>query len=838
MGLFSTKKKTVVSSAIYNLAGDKIEDFLRQAVLESVFLEETQNFAAHLSKAILNSEGFKIRRYISWCKKQPKGKEYCDLIGHMYISYGSTLEGSVLENLFKDSLDLPESQNVKIDFIETGLADYSYWGAKYLGENYPQYTDETLYSFVCDINNQTIIIHVFDSNQNEINTFSFIPTDYDPDEYYLYVAYQIYDLVPIYQEDNEGHIVHDLNNQPIIIGYEEPETLVEDLTYLIYARNTPSTDPNYNIAFEDLFSVYDTKVERDKFILPPVPFRLDNWQVSSAEETNVNDWKLYQLSKTACFKIFQDRSVYKKLDKNIVKNPSIDDLDYIYLVFGVSLNTKNWAGKQYLYETIASLYTQYINSGVTYIDIKAQGYRSNFEYRISWDKIEFGTMDANEEIFAYPDIHIPFQPMPEDQEPIQIFTNSKDKYAVFHTIDTKTITTGSEDHTHTYFTNGWTYFVHRKTVKSTQYSYYRVSNLIHYNRVHKSKEVRTWAQDAWYQKFTESVYERPTVRTEYEESPFIFPLQEDIYRKLPVLTQAQLSMSFAYLQFNCYEIQKIKWYQQSWFQTVIAVVILVIQAVTFYFSVGTTAAAGNAAGNAAGSTASSAASASLSQTAAQAVTQLIKMAATALIGTLVAKATIAILKALGVNNMIANILGTIAGIYASHAIGSWMNSATETSTLANEETVADTMMQKLAEDYAVEVTAVANTTSVPTIFTLFKDGMFNFVTSPMKILNFSLSVTESAVKGYYQDKFDELNKLAKQVSSLQEEVEKQEKLLADLSASSYSEWQKQMMLHKIQTSIRPEVYFTFSLMTGSEIADLTINSLDAYLDMSATLEYV
>ena len=188
--------------------------------------------------------------------------------------------------------------------------------------------------------------------------------------------------------------------------------------------------------------------------------------------------------------------------------------------------------------------------------------------------------------------------------------------------------------------------------------------------------------------------------------------------------------------------------------------------------------------------------------------------------------------------IIANIIGTIAGIYTASAIGSWMNSGAETSTLANEETFADTMMQKLAEDYAVEVTAVANTTSVPTIFTLFKDGVFSFITSPMKILNFSLSVTESAVKGYYQDKFDELNKIAKQVSYLQEEVEKQEKLLADLSASSYSEWQKQMMLHKIQTSIRPEVYFTFSLMTGSEIADLTINALDQYLDMSATLEYV
>ena len=836
MGLFSTKKKTVVSSAVYNLAGDKIEDFLRQAILESVFLEETQNFSTHLPKAILNSEGFKIRRYINWCKNQPKGREYCDLIGHMYISYGSTLENSVIENIFKTALNLPESQNVNIDSIQIELADYYYWGAKYLAENYSQYTDETLYDFTCDLNNQTIIIHVFDLNQNEIDTISFIASDYDPDEYYLYVAYQIYNLNPVYQDDGEGNLVLDEQNNPILIGYEEPdpETITEDLSYFIYARNTSVTDPNYNAALTELFSTLDSHTNHTTFILPPVPFRLDNWQVSSAQEENTNDWKLYQLSKTACFKIFQDRSVYKKLDKTILKNPSIDDLDYIYLVFGVSLNTKNWAGKQYLYETIASLYTQYVSTGAKYIDIKAQGYRSNFEYRISWDDIEFGTMSADEVFYTVDDnIQIPFSSA--HAEPITIFTNSKDKYAVFHTVDTSEVTYGSE-HTHIRFGNGWTYFVYRKTVYATTYSYYRVHNLVHYNRVHKGKEVRTRARDVWFQP-TENVTSYPELLTDYEESPFIFPLQEDLYRKLPVLTQAQLSMSFAYLQFNCYEIQKIKWYQSAWFTTVIAVVILVIQAVTFYFSVGTTAAAGNAAGSAA-SSAGSAAGATVSQSAAQAITQLVKMAATALIGTLVAKASVAILRALGVNNIIANIIGTIAGICAASAFGSWMNSATETSTLANEETFADTMMQKLAEDYAIEVTAVANTTSVPTIITLFKEGMFNFLTSPMKILNFSLSVTESAVKGYYQDKFDELNKLAKQVSYLQEETEKQEKFLATLSASSYSEWQKQMMLHKIQTSIKPEVYFTFSLMTGSEIADLTINALDNYLDMSATLEYV
>lgn len=836
MGLFSTKKKTVVSSAVYNLAGDKISDFLRQSATEALVLGELDNFTNKFFNALTSCEGFKIRRYIRWCKSQVKGRQYCNLIGHTYLSYGYSFSDNYITEIFKDSLNLSESQNVKIDFIEIDKADYYYWGAQYLDENYPQYTDDTLYSFTCDLNNQTIIIHIFDTSQNEIDTLSFTPSNYDPDKTYLYVAYQIYNLDPIYQLDEDDHIVYDTQHNPIILGYEEPESIIEDLAYLIYAEDTSSTNPNYNIALSELLNSLGQNTARDIFILPPIPFRLDNWQVSSAEETNINDWNLYQLSKTACRKIFYDNKTYKKLDEAILKNPSLEDLDYIYLIFGVSLNTKNWAGKRYLYDYIASLYQEYVKTGSTYIDIKAQGYKSNFEYRIKWDSIEYGTMSSTETFYSIPPDSIHFSSSTAEViTPFANTTSKKDKYDIFHTVEAIEVTHGSE-RTHVNYTNGWTYFVHRETINSTEYTYYKVKGLVHYNRVHKGKEVRTRAREVWY-KYTESVIAVPQLKTEYEESPFIFPLQENIYRNLPILTQAQLSMSFAYLQFNCYEIQKIKWYQSAWFKVVIAVVIIVIQAVTFYFTVGTSSTATQELGTI-GQAVESAVSASLGQTAAHAVAALVELAATAIIGAVVAKLVILGLDALGLNNFLVNIIGTIAGIVAGYAFSSWNAAGAEATSLETVETVEEQMFTELIESYAVQVTAIANETAIPSMFTLFKDGLFNFLTSPLKIANFSLSITEATVKGYYQDKWEELKKTSKQIAVLQGEIEKQEKQIANMSPSSYSEWQKQMLLWKTQTDIKPETYLSMSLLAGSEVTDLTINAITEYLNLSATLEYV
>ena len=74
MGLFQGKRKTIVSSTVFNLAGDDFENFTRQAVLQSVYLEQASDIDENFVSCLLDSPGFKIRRYFYWCKKNKKGQ--------------------------------------------------------------------------------------------------------------------------------------------------------------------------------------------------------------------------------------------------------------------------------------------------------------------------------------------------------------------------------------------------------------------------------------------------------------------------------------------------------------------------------------------------------------------------------------------------------------------------------------------------------------------------------------------------------------------------------------------------------------------------------------------
>jgi len=74
-----------------------------------------------------------------------------------------------------------------------------------------------------------------------------------------------------------------------------------------------------------------------------------------------------------------------------------------------------------------------------------------------------------------------------------------------------------------------------------------------------------------------------------EESGFIVPLNEGIYRSMSMKDSTQMATACSYMVFNCYQIVKKKWYQTGIFKIILVIVIVVVAYFTMGASLGASA---------------------------------------------------------------------------------------------------------------------------------------------------------------------------------------------------------------------------------------------------------
>ena len=777
MGLFSSKKKTVVSSQVYNLAGDKRENFLKGVIFNGVYMEDDPQLGTTIVNGITSTPAFKLRRLVYWLKKRRKGQRYLDIIGHQYLEFNSDLgtSGNALAQAFIATLTVPEHYNVNIDYIEISGADYWFWGAKYLAENYPQYADETLYDILMDFsykNNKTITIHVYDllqPNANypdvednayvEIDTIYYQAADYEKNVKALYAAYQIYPLVR--QEDPVTHEV----------TYAEPSSITVPITYFIY-KNVPSTHADYDSTYAAFFNI-PTESGASTFLVPPIAFRLDNWQVSSAERSNADDWEFYQLTKTAGRKAFGDNKQYAKISGNILDSESIGDIDFAYLVFGVSINTKDKAGKQYAYNFMEALYRTYANSNyaIKEMYVTDREGRSRFSYKISWKSIAYGlATKGTDSCFSW----------------MKKAFEESDKYAVIV-------------HEGVQSSGKHTFFLRRTSKNARKIWYYEADDLCHHNYVADGKSVHTDADEAF-------DYEVVDGEEIYKESAFIFPLHEGLFRQLPVVAQAQISQSYAYLIFNCYKTKKVKWYQRGIFKIIAIAVVIVISVVITVLSWGTTA---PEQGTFAATMIGTLTTAGLGTTAAMIITALVQNVASMIVGAIIAKLTTKGLAELGLDKTIAAIAGIVAGAFATAGMGGIMAGAANAGAGATGSITSSFTENALA-------------------------GIYNFMTSPVKLLGLAASMMDAGTQMHLQSEAEKLQSRQKEIETLQGRTELLQQELSDMN-TQFAEWARQLTLWKIQTSASPEAFMDIALASGSDWVERILRYPSIYLDVSTQL---
>ena len=71
-----------------------------------------------------------------------------------------------------------------------------------------------------------------------------------------------------------------------------------------------------------------------------------------------------------------------------------------------------------------------------------------------------------------------------------------------------------------------------------------------------------------------------------DEEGFIVPLHYPTLRKLPLILSNQLALSNRHIIFNCYQVVKIRWYQRGIFKVLISIVLGIIMAFVFPGSIG------------------------------------------------------------------------------------------------------------------------------------------------------------------------------------------------------------------------------------------------------------
>ena len=99
-----------------------------------------------------------------------------------------------------------------------------------------------------------------------------------------------------------------------------------------------------------------------------------------------------------------------------------------------------------------------------------------------------------------------------------------------------------------------------------EYVGYTIRGLKHKNTIYKGKGVSISSKDAM---------------NDNDESGFVIPLHEEVFREMSLVNATQSSFANSYLLINCYEVVKQKWYQTGAFKIVLIIVVIIISVFTY-----------------------------------------------------------------------------------------------------------------------------------------------------------------------------------------------------------------------------------------------------------------
>ena len=269
------------------------------------------------------------------------------------------------------------------------------------------------------------------------------------------------------------------------------------------------------------------------------------------------------------------------------------------------------------------------------------------------------------------------------------------------------------------------------------------------------------------------------------ETGFIIPLQEQSFKESGLVYTSQLAQSTYYCVFNCYVVKKVRWYQSGIFGFVLAIVIAVVVTVVTWNPAAGGAAAGAAAGTGA---AAGAAVGAASSTLAGAIMGAV---ANAIAGMIVLNIVTEVAKGL-FGDKVGSIVGAVASVVVMNVANGLMNGMSVSEALTQLSSAPQ--MLKLA----------------------------NAVVSGIKD---AINADTQEIYNKSQTMLQEYEQRSEEISRLQAELFNQ-----TLDITSITDALKSY-------SYEPrDSYLSRTLMTGSDIAELTMNLIHNFTDYSMNTE--
>ena len=776
MGLFSSSTKVYVSSVVYNLNGDDYDPawFAPSTILTHV-LQHTPSLAEDITTGLFAGSGMKYRKFFNWMVNSG----YADAVGLATSTYYDTndvsneeLINAITANL---STSLAENQSIVIDDWYIGEYDEYRFADQWIQQNRPD-----LWGTNYEVDTTETIAYRGNINTNTPNKYNYFITITDANGIKL-TDIKISEWISY--SENVDYI--DINNRYLYIRYAirtyDPITFqaTHQWFYLIYGYQTG------NLVYDSLFKA---NVPYERSYAPYIPIRIWNQMVPQIS-TTLHDW-----CKKASRRVF-DSKTYDQLLEQIEDNPSIGDIDFTYVHFGVAINTPFQVGKKYIFQFIKNLYEAFgdkanldnpedpynelidkdpsylnrlINNNDKQVWVKSDNstYNINFDIGIGWDTLTTGTMIG---------MHSPSGKVGEYWF---------DRYTRIRTYTVIVEEVGDNGQTHPETRTATIYYTRfNHQVTANRVEYYVVSQLAYSNKVYKSKSVSYRAYDE--------------ILKTGDDSGFIFPLRINTFKDISMVDSTDLAQFCGYLIFNCYEKVKQKWYQSGFFAAIVTIIVVIV---TVYFTWGSTTGPAVAGSTAATSGMTSAAttigtSLGLSGIAATVVGGAILMAASALVTVAITKAVTAVLGDSLFSQILGTVLSTIASVYTGMALTNFAQSG---SFMASTATLWGEMCSASG---------------------LLKLGIASLNTYN-NYLNTSLQEMQQDALKFSQ--------------SYEQQLEKINQAYAELFGStSNAGLVTNAMLHQFEPM---DTFLTRTLLTGSDIAQMSLDMVSNFVDYTLNLD--
>lgn len=583
MGLFGGKK-TYVTSVAYNLAGDEADrpNFLKSLVIGNVVTNPNFSISETLQQGYIKGPGIKLRSFGRWSQG-----EYSDVMG----STTSTIIGgnSPSTQVLQEQIPHHPDESVWVQRTDTGRADSSWWADAWMLENYPDQIDT---DWTSDVDESTgeLMIQLVDGSVH-ISEMD----DYDPVASYVYAGYVV------------SHVEHHEEEEDPDTGETIPaydETIYGSLNVFIYKIGSG------NAALDAMVNGQS----ETSFYFPIIPVRIDNefvgpdkdqWDISeldndateaqinaafeAAQEAHPEDTlpinfpELYPLAKKAVRKAVGGR--FDDIATSVAKNVSLEDIDYAYVVFGSSLNTKENTAKQYQWDFFSRILDSQLSVNVGEFKGDLANYTTKLKAWREW--YQGGKVGPEPERVLLPslgsnsiritadgsaainyDVQVQWRAIGHSSGSGLAKPEAK-RGDVWWTVGTDVAVEAilydpSKDFSANDIYNMDVVTIHKQT-EDDAWEAITIWGLLHVNWVYKDKSVEITGKEAL---------------EDTEESGFILPLHYDTYRQMSLVAGTQMANSCCYLVLNCYKVVKQKWYQTGIFQVFLIAAFVAITVAT------------------------------------------------------------------------------------------------------------------------------------------------------------------------------------------------------------------------------------------------------------------